>query len=370
MLAPPWIPVPPRGYGGIEEVVAHLTGGLVRCGHDVTLFAAPGSSSPGATTRPVLEEAHPDRIGSALLEADHVARVFAELDASAAAGQPFDVVHDHSGFVALSMADRLTTPLIHTVHGPFDAETARFYGHHGSKAQLVCLSEAQARTAPPGVAITSIVANPIAVSEWPYQAEKEPFLLWTGRMSPVKGPHRAIEAARRSGLPLVLAGPIQPGQEEFFNDSIAPEIDGRSVRYLGEVRGARKRALFSRATALLMPIRWVEPFGMVMVEAMACGTPVIAFPEGAATEIVVNGVNGFLVDDEREMAAAVGALDTVDAADCRASVESRYDVAVVTASYERLYRDCAQAGQPETAAFSGTSTSVRTALPRREVQSA
>jgi glycosyltransferase involved in cell wall biosynthesis len=157
-------------------------------------------------------------------------------------------------------------------------------------------------------------------------------------MAEVKGPHRAVTAARRAGLPLVLAGPIQPGQRKFFEAEIASRVDGRRVFYVGEVEGDAKKRLFARATALLMPIRWPEPFGMVMVEALACGTPVIAFPDGAAGEVVQHGRNGFLVADEHEMAQAVDQLPSINARACRESVSRRYAVGAVAGRYEELYR--------------------------------
>jgi len=146
------------------------------------------------------------------------------------------------------------------------------------------------------------------VAAWPLREHKDDYLLWIGRMTAEKGPHRAIAAARAAGVPLVMAGVIQPGQQTFFDREVAPHLDGDRVRFVGEVGGAAKRSLFAGARALLMPIRWEEPFGMVMVEALACGTPVIAFPEGAARELVIDGQTGFLVDDELAMGAAVGRL--------------------------------------------------------------
>jgi glycosyltransferase involved in cell wall biosynthesis len=336
MLAPPWIPVPPPGYGGIEAVVDLLVRELVRRGHDVTLFAAPGSRS-SAEVRTLLEDAHPDEIERALHEADHVARAFAEIDAARDAGRPYDVIHDHCGFTAFAMADRIETPLVHTLHGPFTPDTRAFYAHHASKAEVVAISNAQLEDGPPELRVAGVVPNPIDAREWPLVEDKQPFLLWVGRMDPVKGPHRAIEVARRVGLPLVLAGPVQPGQEAFFEREVAPRIDGEQVVFVGEVAGERKRRLFSRARALLMPIRWQEPFGMVMVEAMVCGTPVIAFPEGAARELVLPGQTGFLVEDERAMADACVELDAIDPVVCRSITVRRFDVGAVVRAYERIY---------------------------------
>jgi glycosyltransferase involved in cell wall biosynthesis len=334
MLAPPWIPIPPPGYGGIEFVLALLCDALVARGHDVELFCAPGSRS-SATVHPLLDAPHPDNIERALFEADHTARAFEAIEG---AEKPFDFVHDHSGYTALAMADRLALPLVHTVHGPFDNDTSPYYDHHGAKGRLVCISHAQARMAPAGAGPVSVVYNPIDVASWPLGRQKEPWLLWVGRFAPEKGPHRAIAVAKEAGRPLVLAGTVQPRYERFFATEIAPHIDGTTIRFVGEVGGAHKQRLFADAYAFLMPIRWPEPFGMVMVEALAAGTPVLAFAQGAATEIIEHGVNGFLVEDEHEMAAMVDAAGDLDPEACRASAE-RFSPDRVAAGYEGVYAD-------------------------------
>jgi len=344
VLAPPWIAVPPPRYGGIEAVVDLLCEELVVRGHDVTLFAAPGSCS-AARLRTPLEAPHPDEIGSSLYESGHVACAWEEIDLAAERGRAFDVVHDHSGFTALAMSDRVSAPVVHTVHCPFDAKTEHFYQRHGQKARLVAISHSQAASAPAGVHVTDVVPNPIAVDRWPLRAEKKDYVLWIGRMDPIKGAHRAIAAARLAGRTLVLAGPVQTGQEEYYRERVEPHIDGRRVRYVGDVGGTAKQELFANAAALLMPIRWREPFGMVMVEALACGTPVIAFPEGAAAEIVIDGENGLLVADEAEMARAVTQVGSIDAARCRASVAERYDVSITAAGYEHVYRQTIDANR-------------------------
>jgi glycosyltransferase involved in cell wall biosynthesis len=339
MLAPPWIAVPPTGYGGVESVVSALTEALVELGHDVTLFCAPGSVS-AACVEPMLGVAHPGEIERALYESDHVARAFDAIEPRGGdAG--FDVVHDHCGFTALAMADRLDTPFVHTLHGPFDTGTGAFYAGHGHKAALVGISAAQVASAPAGVVCDAIIRNPVDVEAWPLREVKDEYLLWVGRINAEKGPHRAIAAAREAGVPLVLAGVIQPGQEAFFASEIAPWIDGERVTFVGEVGGAVKRALFAGARGLLMPIRWQEPFGMVMIEALACGTPVIAFDEGAAPEVVVDGVTGFLVADEAQMAAAVGRLPEISARRCRAWVVEHCDATVVARAYAKVYASVA-----------------------------
>jgi glycosyltransferase involved in cell wall biosynthesis len=276
MLAPPWIAVPPLGYGGIEAVVALLSDELVARGHYVSLFAAPGSTS-AAQLHATLARSHADQIGSSLHESDHVGAAYDVIDQAGADGRGFDVIHDHSGFTAVAMAARVSVPVVHTLHAPFNDETRPFYSRHGHKARLVAISRYQLEHAPPGVHVADVVPNPIRVDDWPLCEHKDDYLLWMGRMDPAKGAHRAIVAARLAGMRLVLAGPIQPGQEKYFHGEIEPHIDNRDVVYVGEVAGARHKDLFARATAFLMPIRWPEPFGMVIVEALACGTPVITF---------------------------------------------------------------------------------------------
>jgi glycosyltransferase involved in cell wall biosynthesis len=332
MLAPPWIPIPPPAYGGIEEVVRLLCEGLIDRGHDVTLFAPPGSSSR-AEVRTLLAESHPDKIESSRIEADHVSRAFDEIETGT-----YDLVHDHTGFVALAMAHRLPIPFVHTLHGPFDEAACAFYRTHGSRAQLVALSGYQRDAAPAEAGVPEVVPNPLAVEEWPFQAEKDDFVLWIGRMSPDKGPDRAIAAARLAGVRILLAGPVQPGQERYFAEAVEPCLGKDGVEYVGEADAERKRDLYRRARAFLMPIRWPEPFGLVMVEAMACGTPVIAFPEGSVPEIVVDGESGFVVGDEEGMAAAIGRLGELDPARCRELTESRFGVAAVAERYEAVYR--------------------------------
>ena len=336
MLAPPWIPVPAPAYGGIEEVVRLLSEGLVAREHDVTLFAPPGSES-SAEVVTVLDDSYPDEIQKAQFEADHVARAFGEIEAAAERGVPFDVIHDHVGHTALAMADRVAVPLVHTLHGPFTEDACRFYAEHGPKARIVAISQSQLDDAPEGMGGGVVVHNPIDCSEWTFRDDKQDFLLWIGRMSPDKGPHRAIAAAREAGTPLKLAGPIQPGQEEFFAEEVESQL-GDGIEYVGEADAERKRELYGEARALLMPIRWPEPFGLVMVESLACGTPVIAFREGSAPEVVEDGETGFIVDDEHAMAQAVGRLGEIDPAACRAACERRFGVSAVVRGYEAVYR--------------------------------
>jgi glycosyltransferase involved in cell wall biosynthesis len=241
MIAPPWMAVPPAGYGGTEAVVWLLCEELVERGHEVTLLAAPGSRSH-ARVRSPLGSQHGDRIGWALYEADHVGCAYDAIEDAAHDGRSFDVVHDHSGFTAVAMVPRSPVPVVHTLHSPFDEDTSPFYSRHGRKVRLVAISRFQQEHAPPGVQVADVVPNPIRVRDWPFSEHKDEFLLWVARFDPVKGAHRAITVARRAGLPLVLAGPVQPGQEKYFHREIEPHIDGDRIRFVGEVGGATARS--------------------------------------------------------------------------------------------------------------------------------
>jgi len=244
MLAPPWIPLPPPGYGGIEEVVALRTEALVDRGNDVELFCAPGSSS-NAKLRPLLPTSHPESIERALFEADHVGRAFGAFDAAAADDNPFDVVHDHSGYTPLAMTDRIGQPLVHTVHGPFDER-------HDSVLRPP-RREGQRRLHQP---LTGELRsgrgeparrhfNPIDIETWPVGFEKQDYLFWVGRFAPEKGAHRAIAVAKQARRRLILAGVVQSRQERYFANEIQPHIDGDQIQFVGEVGGARKRNLFA-----------------------------------------------------------------------------------------------------------------------------
>ncbi len=217
MLAPPWLPVPPPGYGGIEHVVGLLCDGLVRRGHDITLFAAPGSRS-SAVVQQVLPDCYPDRIERALHEVDHVARVFDAVDRAAATDAPYDLIHDHCGFTAFAMADRIATPVLHTLHGPFTAETRDFYRQHASKAQAVAISADQAAAAPANLRIAAVIPNPVDAATWPVATAKRDYVLWIGRITEEKGPHLAIAAAQAARC---ATHPGRSGTTEFTNGSTA-----------------------------------------------------------------------------------------------------------------------------------------------------
>ena len=340
LISPPWIPVPPMGYGGIEWVVHLLAEELVARGHDVTLFAT-GDSQTSAEHRYVFDEGQTSQMHQAMPYTRHVAEAFKYIAAEAEAGRRFDVVHDHTAWLGLGFAPLIPSPLVYTLHGAAVEGERDFFRQFRLHATFVAISQYQTRTFTE-LEIAAIVPNAVAVEEYNFEPKKQDYLLSLGRIARDKNQGAAVEVARQLEIPIVLAGKVDPGDDtEYFEEAIVPHIDGQLVRFEGEVPDHRKRELFAGARALLFPIRWDEPFGLVMIEAMACGTPVIATRYGSVPEVVRDGVTGFIVDDLDGMIRAVKELDTIDPAACRAHVESNFSPGAMTDGYERVYAQVA-----------------------------
>ncbi len=340
-ISPLWERVPPPGYGGTEAVVHALTEGLVAHGHEVVLFA-----SGDSLTTAELRAAFPRSLRTAGDIADprpydwlHVASALAE------AGE-FDIIHNHAGELAMAMSHLVPTPMLTTMHCLITPDTRIVWEHYTGFYNTV--SRASRRTIPEGITrgnYVGAVYNGIDTASFPFQANKEDHLLFLSRIAPEKGAHLAIAVARKLGLPLLMAGKVDRVDRRYFQEAIEPLIDGEQMRYVGEVSREQAKELFAAARALLLPIVWEEPFGLVMPEAMATGTPVIAFRRGAAPELVVDGETGFLVHDVDEMAAAVRKLDRIDPLRCRQHVEENFDTARMVEAYVATYeRVLLQAG--------------------------
>ena len=328
--------MPPSGYGGIEWVVSLLAEELVARGHDVTLFAT-GDSTTAAELRYAFDIGPVAQMHQAMPYAVHVGAAYEHIAAEAAAGRPYDVVHDHTAWLSLAFAPLIPTPIVHTLHGAALDLERDFFRRMRDRASFVAISDYQTTTFT-DIEIAAVVPNAVAVDTYPFRARKDDYLLSLGRIARDKSQGTAIEVARRAEIPIVLAGKVDPGDDtDYFEEAIAPFIDGESVRFEGEVPDARKRELFAGARAFLFPIRWDEPFGLVMIEAMACGTPVIATPFGAVPEVVEDGVTGFVVPDADAMLKAIARLDEISPEACRAHVEARFSTAVMTDGYERVY---------------------------------
>jgi glycosyltransferase involved in cell wall biosynthesis len=331
IVAPPWYEIPPRAYGGVEAVCFDLAEGLLSRGHAVTLIGAGRRNTSAdfvATFRvPPSGLAGPDRIWYEMI---HAARAAQAIDAL----EP-DIVHDHSVAGPLANTGR-GCPTVTTVHGEVASGTADFYRSLPPGASLVALSHNQ-RSLAPDLPWVGVVYNGVSVEQYPFRRGKDDFVLFLGRMSPDKGPDLAIEAARKAGLSIVLAARCTgPAEERYFEETIRPRL-GAGATWLGEVDSDRKRDLLSRASCLLAPVRWDEPFGLVLVEALACGTPVVALKHGAVAEIVIDGVTGFIRTLPEELPSVLGRLDTIDPVACRLDAERRFSVDSMARGYERIY---------------------------------
>jgi glycosyltransferase involved in cell wall biosynthesis len=337
LVAPPWTPVPPPLYGGIELVVDELARGFQTEGHEVTLFTTGDSTCP-VPRRWVLAKAQGTRIGMAVPELRHVLGAYAVLDHC-------DLVHDHTLAGPLLAAARATgsdpgPPVVTTVHGPLNEDLVDLYQALGDRVPIVCISEAQHRAAP-HIPVARVIHHGIDASLFPVGDGKGddggPYCLFLGRMAPDKGAHRAITVARKAGLRLLMAAKMrEPWEVRYFTEMVEPLL-GPDAVYLGEVPHEQKLDLLGGATALLFPIRWNEPFGLVMLEAMACGTPVLAFSEGAAPEVVEQARTGFLCADEEEMIDALARIDEIDRSDCRAAVEGYFSTRRMVADHLSLF---------------------------------
>ncbi len=332
-LCPPWLAVPPKGYGGIEWVVSLLADGLAAAGHDVTLFAT-GDSRTTANLEHVLEAAPgSDRINDIMLDATHT--MFSLRNAA----ERFDVLHVHSPFSSLAAAVETTVPAIHTLHGSFTPEMSRLYAQVADRAWFVAISQAQRRTNE-ALRYAGVVYNGIDVDRYPFVTEKDDYLLFLGRAAPEKGWLRAVETARLTGRRLISAVKIShPTEIEEWEGRIRPILpEGSEV--LGEIGHEEKASLLAHAQAVLFPIDWDEPFGLVMTEAMACGTPVIATPRGSVPEVIADGETGWIVDVEsypEEAAERLAKLDSIDPAACRDRVWRLFSKEAMVAGYERIF---------------------------------
>ncbi|MEB3236488.1 MAG: glycosyltransferase family 4 protein [Candidatus Sericytochromatia bacterium] len=337
LLAPIQERCPPDGYGGIERVVAMLAEGLCSRGHQVTLFATGDSRTPAH-----LSSTEPRALRSQALDIrEQRLRDLRHIGAALSRAREFDLIHNHHGPMPIGL-DPGQTPMVTTLHGPMTPRHRRpFEGRH----PCIAISGHQAGEAR-GVRILGVVHNGVdvtALRRHPVTGDVlEPHewgraLVFLGRISPEKGPHLAIRTGRRLGLPVVLAGKIDPVDRAYAEEAVLPHVDGQQVRWLGEVGGARKTTLLRGALALMHPVRWPEPFGLVLVEALAAGTPVVALAEGAIPEIVQHGVTGWVGQDPEDLETGVRKVAELDRRPLPDIAARRFSPRRMTGGYERLY---------------------------------
>jgi len=339
-IAPPFETVPPTRYGGTERVVSTLTEELVRRGHDVTLFAS-GDSTTTARLVPIVDSAlwrHPHY-------QDFTAFWAIALGKLARQAGRFDIVHNHLDFVAFPQARGLPCPMVSTVHGRLDlAELAPLYEEF-SDVPLISISDAQRRPVPRANWVATI-HHGINLDAFTFNPHPGRYLAFLGRITPDKGLDTAIRVARRAGMPLRIAAreplTIRGDQNtdadwDYYTGVIKPMLREPNVEFIGEVGGTEKDGFLNNAAALLFPIRWPEPFGLVMAEALACGTPVVAFREGSVPEVIDHGRTGFIASDEDRLVQAIRQLASIDRERCRAEAVRRFSAGRMTEQYERVY---------------------------------
>lgn len=326
-IAPPWYPIPPKGYGGIELVVSLLADGLVDAGHDVTVFATGDSSTKGKLSF-VYKECAPTEIGRIDREICHLMPAYRQAD-------DFDLIHDHT-MCGPAIGNFVDTPLLHTLHGPFTESAKEFYASLNHGLYFNAISDYQ-RNCFPELNYVATIYNSVKLEWYPLQERKKDYLLFLGRMNPEKGVREAVQVANRLGEKLVMVVKmVEPPEVQYFEEQVEPLI-GENVEIIGQVDVRTKARLVKDAKCLLYPIQWPEPFGLVMAEAMACGTPVVAMRNGSVPEVVVDGKTGFIVESLDDMVEAVKHVDEIDPKDCRAWVAERFSVERMVADYLTAY---------------------------------
>lgn len=343
MIAPPWIPVPPPSYGGTEIVVDALCRGLRAAGHEVLLVAS------GDSTCPVERAAlHPVSLGtevtSTTMELAHAAFGYER-----ARDWGADVVHDHTVSGPALGATCSGLPVVTTNHGPFAGDLAVVYRSLSWEVPLIAISRAQAATAL-GCRVAAVIHHGVDVDAYSHRRSGGTYALFVGRMSADKGVHVAVEAARIAGMPLLIAAKMrEPAEREYFETRVRPHL-GAGVEYVGEVDRAKQIELLAGASCLLNPIQWDEPFGMVAIEALAAGVPVVATAFGAMPEIVEDGRSGFIRSSVEELAAAVWLAAELDPAECRRRAEDCFSMRSMAANHARFYgvvHDAVGVGRPD-----------------------
>jgi glycosyltransferase involved in cell wall biosynthesis len=330
LIAPPFIPVPPTNYGGTELFIAHLATGLKKLGHDVVVYAN-GESTVGVDRRSLYPESEwpiSGDVHGSLKDMNHSAWAVAEAHANC------DLLHLNNA-PGLVYSRFVSTPFVYTVHHPHEEALSGFYRYYPG-VHYVTISDFQRRreTMPR----MTTIHHGLNFNRYRVTTEKQPYLAFIGRLAPVKGTHLAIAVAQKTGVPLKIAGEIQPMFQQYYDTEIKPHVDGKFIQYIGEANLEEKNELLGNALALLFPIQWDEPFGLVMIEAMACGTPVIALPGGSVPEIVKDGVSGYVCRTVEEMAAKVQQAGEFDPRQVRSYAEDTFSLDRMVRQYADLYQ--------------------------------
>lgn len=332
-VAPLFESVPPQLYGGTERVVSYLTEELVSLGHDVTLFAS-GDSRTNAKLRPMCDQA----LRLSKVPRDHLVQHLLMVNRVFNEAHLFDIIHFHIDHLHFPLARLARTPHITTLHGRQDLYDLQYIYDEFSELPIISISNSQRKPLPqPNWHAT--VYHGLPEQMLSFHAAPGNYFAFLGRISPEKGIETAIQIALALGTELRIAAKVDPVNEDYFNRHIKKFLDEPLINFIGEIGEREKNHFLGNASALLFPIEWPEPFGLVMIEAMACGTPVIAFPRGSVPEIIQHGVTGFIVDNASEAVAAAQKIQSIDRSNCRRVFEERFSSRRMAEEYLNVYRN-------------------------------
>jgi glycosyltransferase involved in cell wall biosynthesis len=331
-VAPLWESVPPKLYGGTERIVSYLTEELVGMGHEVTLFAS-GDSRTAAQLEPVCERAL--RLNTGIFNRD-ASMVMLQERALGSAGN-FDIVHSHVDFLGFPLARRSAHPVVTTLHGRLDLPELTSVFREYSEMPLVSISDAQRRPMP-WANWQATIHHGLPRDLYSFHAKHEGYLAFLGRIAAEKRPDHAIQLAKRTGLPLRIAAKVDPADREYYASEIEPMLQHPLVEFIGEISDREKNEFVGNALALVCPYDWPEPFGLVLIEALACGTPILAYRRGSIPEIIENGETGFVCESFPDMIEAVGSIKNIDRRRCRSAFEKRFTADRMARDYVALYQ--------------------------------
>ena len=337
-IAPSEERVPPPKYGGIELVVSNLTEELIKRGHQVTLLASGDSITKARLVSTFKKAVRTDvNIGANSLKRDAAKLIEVAQAVNFLQQHKFDIIHNHIDWRFLPFISLLNSaPVVTTLHGPLDTDYQQFIYNTVPNKNYVSISDNQRRPMPQ-LNFVSTIYHGIQINKFAFNSKKGKYVAFLGRMSPEKGPLQAIQAAKKAKIPLIIAAKVDLVDREYFNKKIKPLIDGKLIKFIGEVSHRGKVKLLRNAAALLCLIQWEEPFGLVMIEALACGTPIIANNKGSVPELIQDGKTGFIVKNINEAVKAIHNIDQIDRYDCRRLAEEKFSVEKMAEEYEKVY---------------------------------
>lgn len=337
-LAPLWETIPPKKYGGIEIIIKAITNELIKRGHQVTLFAAGNSK-----TKAKLNSVFPKSLFEMKVDWYHRSQNLINAANLFQRANKFDIIHNHAGDNALFFVQTVKTPVLTTLHNVLPnskqnkSDEYITFDYYSQKTNFASISFNQRKHSNLKLNYVDTVYNGINLNDFTFNNQPQDYLVWLGRIHYGKGTWNAVNVVVKAKQKLIMAGNTTCESDEEYFKKIKPLIDGKKIKFIGEVNRKEKNKLLSGAKALLFPTIWEEPFGLVMIEAMACGTPVIAFNKGAAPEIVKDGETGFIVKDDKEMIEAIKKVDKINRTQCRKHIEKYFTVEKMVDEYERVY---------------------------------